>query len=239
MKTLKYKRVLLKLSGEALKGENEIYDAVQLSAIADQLIALATNKLQLGVVIGGGNIWRGKLSNDLGIEQIDGDYMGMMATIMNALALAAVIQAKGYQKVVVYSALEIDNVTQPYNFHQAREKLTDGYIVLFAGGTGYAYFTTDTTAVIRGIEIGAEALLMAKNGVDGVYDADPKQNPNAKFFPKLSYDQLVEQNLQVMDQTAALLAKNAGLKIVVFDMQGPDNLKKIVAGDLTATIIEK
>ncbi|ATG97268.1 UMP kinase [Mesoplasma lactucae] len=236
---LKYKRVLLKLSGEALKGENEIYDKEKLDEIVDQLITLANNNLQLGIVIGGGNIWRGKLASDLGIPQLNGDYMGMMATLMNVLALQARLNEKGYNKVIVYSALDVRTISSAYNFIEARQKLEEGYIVLFATGTGYGYFTTDTTATIRGIEIDADAILMAKNGVKGVYDSDPKVNPNAKFFEKLTYNDIVEKDLQVMDQTAAILAKNGNMKIEVFDMSGKDNLVKMAEGKLPSTTISK
>lgn len=236
---MKYQRVLLKLSGEALKDQDNIYDGQKLNRTADQLISMVKDGLQLGIVVGGGNIWRGKLSDELGIEQISGDYMGMMATVMNALALQAVINQKGYAKVVVYSALKIENLTKDYNFYEARDLLVQGYIVIFASGTGYAYFTTDTTAIIRGIEVKADAILMAKNGVSGVYDSDPKQNPEAKLFTKLSYDDIIAKNLHVMDQSAALMAKQAKMKIVVFDMQQPDSLTKIIQGSLTSTIIEE
>jgi len=236
---LKYKRALLKLSGEALKGKSEIYDKHALSKIADQIIKLAENNLQLGIVIGGGNIWRGKLAKEIGMPQINADYMGMLATIMNALALESIIREKGYSKVIVYSSLDIKSMTVPYNFKEARQKLDEGYILIFGGGTGFSYFTTDTAATLRAIEIDAEVVLMAKNGIAGVYDKDPNKHKNAKFFKRLSYTDITKLDLQVMDQTAATLAREGDLKIEVFNMQGENNLIKIVEGKLTSTIISK
>jgi len=236
---LKYKRALLKLSGEALKGKSEIYDKHSLNKIADQIIELAENNLQLGIVIGGGNIWRGKLAKEIGMPQINADYMGMLATIMNALALESIIKEKGYSKVIVYSSLDIKSMTVPYNFKEARQKLDEGYILIFGGGTGFSYFTTDTAATLRAIEIDAEVVLMAKNGVAGVYDKDPNKHKDAKFFKRLSYADITRLDLEVMDQTAATLARDGNLKIEVFNMQGDNNLIKIVEGKLTSTIISK
>lgn len=236
--SLKYKRALLKLSGEALKGQNEVYDKQALELVAQQIIELTNQGMQLGIVVGGGNIWRGKLGKDMEMSQIEADYIGMMATIMNALALETTLQRLGYSKVVVYSALEVRTVTQPYDFKNARNKLDNGYIVIFAGGTGYSYFTTDTAATIRAIEIEAEVLLMAKSGVAGVYDSDPKINREAKLLQHLTHKEVVDQNLRVMDLTAAALARDAHLKIEVFDMQGTNNIVKVVNGQLESTVIE-
>lgn len=236
--SLKYKRALLKLSGEALKGQNEVYDKQSLELVAQQIIELTNQGMQLGIVVGGGNIWRGKLGKDMEMSQIEADYIGMMATIMNALALETTLQRLGYSKVVVYSALEVRTVTQPYDFKNARNKLDNGYIVIFAGGTGYSYFTTDTAATIRAIEIEAEVLLMAKSGVAGVYDSDPKINREAKLLQHLTHKEVVDQNLRVMDLTAAALARDAHLKIEVFDMQGTNNIVKVVNGQLESTVIE-
>ncbi|AOG60190.1 uridylate kinase [Spiroplasma helicoides] len=236
---LNFKRVLLKISGEALKGNSdEIYDKEKLENTARQVIELSREGLQIGVVVGGGNIWRGKLAGTLELQRIDADYMGMFATIMNALAFEATIKKMGFEKVKVYSSLEIRTVTSSYNYRHAREKLEEGYIVIFAGGTGFSYFTTDTGACIRGIEIQADALLMAKNGTKGVYDSDPNTNKDAKFLESLTFHDLVVKRLQVMDSTAASLARDGKLEIVVFDMNGKDNIKKIAHGDLEATYIK-
>ncbi|KAF5279616.1 hypothetical protein FQR65_LT15364 [Abscondita terminalis] len=214
----KYKRVLLKISGEALKAEDDIYDKNKIRNVAKQVIEATKEGMQIGLVIG--------------------DYMGMMATIMNALAFEATIRKLGYEKVIVYSSLEIDTVTSDYNYRFAREKLDEGYIVIFAGGTGFSYFTTDTGAAIRAIEIEADALLMAKNGTKGVYDCDPNANKDAKFLTDLTHEDLIVKNLQVMDSTAATLARDGKLKIVVFDMNGKDHIKKIMHQEIDATYIK-
>ena len=237
--TMKFKRILLKISGEALKGSaDDVYEKNKLDDVARQIIELTHQGTQIGVVIGGGNIWRGKLADSLGLHRIEADYMGMLATIMNALALEATLKKMNFDKVKVYSSLEIKTVTTAYNYREAREKLDEGYVIIFAGGTGYSYFTTDTAATIRAIEINADALLMAKNGTKGVYDSDPNLNPKAKFYKNLSFDDLVAKKLQVMDSTAAALSRDGSLKIVVFDMNGFDNIKKIVNGELEATYIK-
>ncbi|AGR41930.1 UMP kinase [Spiroplasma diminutum] len=235
---LKFKRVLLKISGEALKGSGDIYDKDKLDEVAKQVIELTKQGLQIGIVIGGGNIWRGKLADTLELFRIEADYMGMLATIMNALAFEATLRKLGFDKVKVYSSLEIKTVTSSYNYRNAREKLDEGYVTIFAGGTGYSYFTTDTGASIRAIEIEADALLMAKNGTKGVYDSDPNTNPEAKFLENLTHNDLVKKNLQVMDSTAAALSRDGKLEIVVFDMNGKDNIIKIANGDLECTVIK-
>ncbi|ATZ18861.1 uridylate kinase [Williamsoniiplasma somnilux] len=235
---LKYKTALLKLSGEALRSEEDIYSKDLLENVAKQIIELSTQGARLGIVVGGGNIWRGKLASTLELPQINADYMGMMATVMNGLALEATLQRLDYKKVIVYSALEIRTVTKSYSFKEARNKLDEGYILIFTGGTGYAHFTTDTGATIRAIEIGADVLLMAKNGVAGVYDSDPKINPHAKMIEHISYLEMTKKNLQVMDQTAVTLARDGKMKIEVFDMQGENNIVKVMNGKLNSTIIE-
>ncbi|ATZ17474.1 uridylate kinase [Williamsoniiplasma luminosum] len=236
--SLKYKRILLKLSGEALKSDDEIYDKHALESVSQQIIELSKQGLEIGVVIGGGNIWRGKLGLDLGLPQIEGDYMGMMATYMNGLALAGTLNRLGFPKVEVYASLELKTVTVSYNFKEARQKLKEGYVLIFVGGTGFSYFTTDTASTIRAIEIGADALLMAKNGVAGVYESDPKHNPQAKMFKELTHKEVADKNLRVMDLTAATLAKDANLQIEVFDMQGENNIVKVMNNQLESTIIK-
>ncbi|AUB31353.1 UMP kinase [Spiroplasma floricola] len=235
---LKFKRVLLKISGEALKGSGDIYDKEKLDEVAKQVIHLTKQGLQIGIVIGGGNIWRGKLADTLELFRIEADYMGMLATIMNALAFEATLRKLGFDKVKVYSSLEIKTVTSSYNYRNAREKLDEGYVTIFAGGTGYSYFTTDTGASIRAIEIKADALLMAKNGTKGVYDSDPNTNAEAKFLKNLTHNDLVSKNLKVMDSTAAALSRDGKLEIVVFDMNGKDNIIKIAHGELECTVIK-
>ncbi|PPE06780.1 UMP kinase [Mesoplasma corruscae] len=234
----KYNTVLLKLSGEALKSETEIYNKEQLVGIAKQIVELAKNGLKLGIVIGGGNIWRGNLGKDIDMPQINADYMGMLATVMNGLALESTIKGLGYEKVNVYSSLPIETVTDDYNFKRARLSMNEGYISIFVGGTGFSYFSTDTNSVIRAIEIKADVVMMAKNGVKGVYDSDPKINPKAKFYSELKYSEISEKKLRVMDLTASTLAQDANIPIEVFDMQGYDNIIKVLEGKLESTIIK-
>lgn len=234
----KYETVLLKLSGEALKGDSEVYDKKCLENICSQIVELAKNGLKLAIVVGGGNIWRGKLGQDIGMPQINADYMGMMATVMNGIALESTIRSLGYDKVNIYSSLPIKTVTDDYNFKKARIKMSEGYIAIFVGGTGYAHFTTDTNATIRAYEIGADVILMAKNGVKGLFDKDPKTNKDAKFIDKITHEELVVKQLRVMDLTAATLAKDAKLKIEIFDMSGENNIVKVLQNKLESTIIE-
>ncbi|WP_338983061.1 UMP kinase [Spiroplasma endosymbiont of Othius punctulatus] len=234
----KFKRVLLKLSGESLKSETEMYEKESIYHYADQVIELAKQGIEIGVVIGAGNIWRGKLAGTLELNKIDADFMGMFGTIMNTIAFAGVLRKQGYEKVKVYSALEIKTLTSPYNYIQAREELKNGYIVLFAGGTGYSHFTTDTAAAIRAIEIGADAILMGKNGVKGVYDSDPKLNPNAKFFKTLTHAEVIDKKLQVMDSTAASTCRDANMRIVVFDINVKNNIVNVINNKTEMTIIE-
>lgn len=234
----KYETVLLKLSGEALKGDSEVYDKKCLENICSQIVELAKNGLKLAIVVGGGNIWRGKLGQDIGMPQINADYMGMMATVMNGIALESTIRSLGYDKVNIYSSLPIKTVTDDYNFKKARIKMSEGFIAIFVGGTGYAHFTTDTNATIRAYEIGADVILMAKNGVKGLFDKDPKTNKDAKFIDKITHEELVVKQLRVMDLTAATLAKDAKLKIEIFDMSGENNIVKVLQNKLESTIIE-
>ncbi|KNG79641.1 UMP kinase [Mycoplasma sp. HU2014] len=234
----KYETVLLKLSGEALKGDSEVYDKKCLENICSQIVELAKNGLKLAIAVGGGNIWRGKLGQDIGMPQINADYMGMMATVMNGIALESTIRSLGYDKVNIYSSLPIKTVTDDYNFKKARIKMSEGYIAIFVGGTGYAHFTTDTNATIRAYEIGADVILMAKNGVKGLFDKDPKTNKDAKFIDKITHEELVVKQLRVMDLTAATLAKDAKLKIEIFDMSGENNIVKVLQNKLESTIIE-
>lgn len=236
--TIKYKTALLKISGEALKGEKNIFDKECLEKVAKQIIEVVNEGIGVGIVIGGGNIWRGKIGSEMDIPQIDADYIGMMATVINALVLESTINRLGYSKVLVYSSVEIRSISMHYEYKQARKKMDEGYILIFAGGTGYSYFTTDTCAVIRAIEIGADALLMAKNGVSGVYDSDPKINPQAKLFKDLTYNEITKRNLRVMDLTAITLAKEAKIRIEVFDLTVDNSIVKVLNGEnIESTLI--
>lgn len=236
----KYQTILLKISGEALKGDQdqEIYTEAALTRVARQIIQLTEHHLKVGIVVGGGNIWRGQLGAEIKMPTMEADYMGMLATIMNALALESALYRLGFTKVKIYSSLEVRTITEDYNYRQARDYLGQGYVLLFAGGTGYSNFTTDTAAVLRAAEINADALFMAKNGVAGVYDRDPKRHNKAQLLKHLTHSEVVQRDLKVMDLTAITLAKANRLKIRVFDLQKPDNIIKVITDDNIGTTIE-
>ncbi len=235
-----YKRVLLKLSGEALKDKKDsmILDAKNLSKVANAIKSMVLENVEVAVVIGAGNIWRGKLAKNIGIEGITADYMGMLGTIINSLALQSTLENIGIQCRVL-SSIEVKAVSEPYIRRRAIRHLEKGRVVIFAGGTGNPFFTTDTTASLRAMEIGAEAMLMAKNGVDGVYTADPKTDPNAEFISEITFKEMMARELKVMDLTAVSLCMQSGIEIYVFNMQDEDNFRKIVQGERVGTKIVK
>ena len=237
---MRYKRVLLKISGEALKGDETklIIDSNFLEKVAKS-IKLMTNKgVQVSVVIGAGNIFRGKLADDIGIEHSVADYMGMLGTIINCLALQSALENEGVDCRVM-SAIQINAVCEPYIRRKAIHHLEKGIVTIFAGGTGNPYFTTDTTASLRAIEINADAILMAKNGVAGVYSADPKTNPDAVLYTKLTYSDLHKKQLGVMDQTAVSMLLDKNIDTIVFSMQDLDNFSKVIDGEQIGTTITK
>lgn len=238
---IKYKRVLVKLSGEALKDEksSQIFDKNVLSNVSCAIKKLLDIGVQVCLVVGAGNIWRGKLGKEIGIEQTTADYMGMLGTIINALALQAELEKQGI-KCRVLSAIKADEVCEPYIRRRAIRHLEKGRVVVFAGGTGNPFFTTDTTASLRAKECLCQAILMAKNGVDGVYTADPRVNKNAKLIKKLSYLDLLKKELNVMDQTAVSLLRNSDIETRVFNMNDIENFEKIIEGaDIGTTITDK
>lgn len=237
MENFKYKRILLKISGEALGSTDELYSNEKIDKITKQIKTLIDSKVQVALVVGGGNIWRGaKEGQKVGLDRTNADYMGMLATVMNALVLESKFKELGLN-VIVQSALEVNKVAEPYYYKKAISRLDKGYVVILAGGTGYPYFTTDTTAALRAAEIKADVILMAKNGVDGVYDADPQVNKNATRFDALSYQDITRKNLKVMDLTASTMSMEANLEIIVFDINTPDNIIKAVQGTAVATTI--
>lgn len=237
MENFKYKRILLKISGEALGSTDELYSNEKIDKITKQIKTLIDSKVQVALVVGGGNIWRGaKEGQKVGLDRTNADYMGMLATVMNALVLESKFKELGLN-VIVQSALEVNKVAEPYYYKKAISRLDKGYVVILAGGTGYPYFTTDTTAALRAAEIKADVILMAKNGVDGVYDADPQVNKNATRFDALSYQDITNKNLKVMDLTASTMSMEADLEIIVFDINTPDNIIKAVQGTAVATTI--
>ena len=235
-----YKRVLLKLSGEALadKNNNMILENYSLDQVAASIKLMVDKGMEVAVVVGAGNIWRGKLAKQIGIERSTADYMGMLGTIINALALQSAIEKIGIGCRVL-SALEIKAVAETYIRRRAIRHLEKGRVVIFAGGTGNPYFTTDTCATLRAMEIEADAILMAKNGVDGVYTADPKVDKNAQFIKTITFDEMLKRELRVMDPTAIALLKDNQIEIRVFDMNEPTNIEKLINGeDIGTTIIK-
>jgi uridylate kinase len=228
---LKYRRILLKLSGEALQGSAPYgIDFGTLESIARQVGAVAARGVQVGMVIGGGNMWRGEPAAERGVERATADYVGMLATVMNGLALQSAMERIGLD-TRVQTAVTMTEVAEPYIRRRAIRHFEKGRVVIFAAGTGNPYFTTDTAASLRALEIGAEVLLMAKNRVDGVYDADPNRDPNARKFDHLTYMEALERRLKVMDSTALSLCMDNKMPIIVFDLTGEGNLLKLVEGD--------
>lgn len=237
MTAAKYKRALLKVSGEALTGGDEFgIDLATLSNIAHQVKQAVDMGVELGIVVGGGNIWRGATAEARGMERATADYAGMLATLINALALQDAIEKEGVS-TRTQSAITVQAVAEPYIQRRAIRHLEKGRVVLFAGGTGNPYMTTDTAAALRAIEIGAEVLLMGKNRVDGVYDADPLKNPKAKKFNQLSHIDALNLGLKVMDSTALSLCMENRLPIIVFDLQAPGSIVQAVAGEPIGTIV--
>jgi uridylate kinase len=232
-----FSRVLLKLSGEALLGDLSYgADPTRIAAIAGAVAGVSERGVQMAVVVGGGNIYRGLTGAAEGMDRATGDYMGMLATVLNALALQDALEKAGAVTRVL-SALHIREVAEPYIQRRAIRHLEKGRVVIFAAGTGNPFFTTDTAAAVRGLEIGAEALLMAKNGVEGVYSADPRVDPTAEFIPELSHQQAMEQRLTVMDSTALSLCMDNALPIYVFNMDDEANIQRIVSGDRVGTLV--
>lgn len=232
------KRVVLKLSGESLGGpENNGIDPKSLDLTVTQILEAVAAGAELAIVVGGGNIFRGsQVADELGIESATADYMAMLGTVINALALQAALEQRGVE-TRVQSAIDIQEVAESYIRRRAIRHLEKGRVVIFASGTGNPFFTTDTGAALRALEIGADALLMAKNQVDGVYDKDPRRNPDAVRVPRLNYMDLLSQNLAVMDHTAATLCKEEGLPIVVFDILRPGNLRRILQGEPVGSLV--
>ncbi len=232
------KRVVLKLSGESLAGDEGYgIDPGALQSTVTQVLEAVESGAELAMVVGGGNIFRGSsVADELGIESATADYMGMLGTVMNAMALQAALEGRGIP-TRVQSAVQIQEVAEPYIRRRAIRHLEKGRVVIFAAGTGNPFFSTDTGAALRALEIGADALLMAKNQVDGVYDRDPRTNPDAVHVPRLNYMDLLSRNLSVMDHTAATLCSGENLPIVVFDILKPGNLRRILKGEPVGSLI--
>ena len=235
---LKYHRVLLKLSGEALMGREDYgIDPVVIHALAQEILAAQAAGAQIGLVIGGGNIFRGAGLAAGGMDRVTGDHLGMLATVINALAMADALEKQGgYARVM--SAIKINEVCEDYIRRRAVRHLEKGRITLFAAGTGNPFFTTDSAAALRATEIGAELLLKATK-VDGIYDSDPKKNPDAKRFEQLDYDEVIARNLQVMDTTAFALCRDNSIPLRIYDMMQPGALMRILRGEPLGTLVHR
>lgn len=233
------KRVILKISGEALANQSGSgINPKYIGKVALEIKTLHDKGAQIGIVNGAGNMWRGRDAKAYGMPRTHADYMGMLGTIFNSLALQSALENLGLE-VKVMSALSVPAVAEDYNSRVAKKYLEENKIVIFAGGTGSPFFSTDTTAALRAAEVNAEYILMAKNGVDGVYDSDPRKNANAKRYSYLSYDDMMNQHLEVMDLTAATLCRENDIKIVVFDMNVEGNISKAYVDPSIGTLIEK
>jgi uridylate kinase len=232
-----FQRVLLKLSGEALMGTLDYgADPDRIAAIAAQVRRVQERGVEIAVVVGGGNIYRGLAGAAAGMDRATGDYMGMLATVLNALALQDALEKLG-SHTRVQSAIEISEVAEPYIRRRAMRHLEKGRIVIFAAGTGNPFFTTDTAAALRALEIHAEAILMAKNGVEGVFSADPRTDPSAEFLPAITHREAIERGLAVMDSTALALCMDNQLPIHVFNMDDEENIDRIVSGERVGTVV--
>jgi uridylate kinase len=233
----RFRRILLKLSGEALMGDLEYgTDAAEVERIADQVREVRGREVEVAIVVGAGNIFRGLQAAARGMDRATADYMGMMATVLNALTLQDALEKLG-ENTRVLSAITVQEVAEPYIRRRAIRHLEKGRVVIFAAGTGNPFFTTDTAAALRALEIHAEAILMAKNGVEGVYDADPAVNPEAKFIPEISHREAIEQGLRIMDSTALSLCMDNDLPIYVFNMADERNIDRIVSGERVGTLV--
>lgn len=233
---LKYKRILLKLSGESLMGDQSFgIDPKVLNYFADEIKKVHDLGVQIGIVIGGGNIYRGLNAASQGIDRVTGDQMGMLATIINSLALQNALERKGIFTRLM-SAIKMEEVAEPYIRRRAIRHLEKGRVVIFGAGTGHPYFSTDTAATLRAVEIEADAIFKGTR-VNGVFDSDPEKNPNANMFEQISYLDVLKMNLRVMDLTAISMCQENNLPIVVFNMDVPDNLLKVVTGENVGTSV--
>ena len=233
----KYKRILIKLSGEALAGDKGVgIDLATVQAIAKEIAEVHDSGVEIALVIGGGNLWRGEPAAATGMDRVQADYTGMLGTVMNALVMADSLQQYGVD-TRVQTAIPMQNVAEPYIRGRALRHLEKGRIVIFGSGIGSPYFSTDTTAALRAAEIEAEAILMAKNGVDGVYNADPKKDANAVKFDELTHVEVLKRGLKIMDATASTLSMDNDIDLVVFNMNEPGNIKRVVFGEAIGTTV--
>lgn len=232
----KYKRILLKLSGESLMGDQQYgIDTKRLNEYAEQIKAVSEMGVQISIVIGGGNIFRGLSGASKGFDRVKGDQMGMLATVINSLALSSALTAAGVKSRVM-TAIRMEPIGEIYTKWKAVEAMENGEVVILSCGTGNPFFTTDTGSSLRGIEVEADVMLKGTR-VDGIYTADPEKDPTATKFDKISYDEVLERGLKVMDLTATVMCKENNLPIVVFDMDTPGNLEKVMRGDNIGTYV--
>ncbi|HJA22767.1 UMP kinase [Limosilactobacillus coleohominis] len=235
---VKYKRVVLKLSGEALAGDQGFgINPPELKTVAKEIKEVHDLGVQVCIVVGGGNMWRGITGEKLGMERAQADYIGMLATIMNALSLQDALEGLDVQ-TRVQTSIEMRQIAEPYIRRKAIRHLEKGRVVIFAGGTGSPYFSTDTTAALRAAEMNADAILMAKNGVDGVYSADPNKDSSAVKFDHLTHMDIIDKHLHVMDSTASSMSMDNDIPLVVFNLNTPGNILKVVRGEKIGTTIE-
>lgn len=233
----KYERILIKLSGEALAGERGIgIDLKTVQEMAKEIQEVAVSGIQIALVIGGGNLWRGEPAAEAGMDRVQADYTGMLGTVMNALVMADSLKQLGVD-TRVQTAIAMQSVAEPYIRGRALRHLEKGRIVIFGAGIGSPYFSTDTTAALRAAEIEADAILMAKNGVDGVYNADPKKDANAVKFNELTHREVISRGLKIMDATASTLSMDNDIDLVVFNMNEPGNIKRVVFGEPIGTTV--
>ncbi len=232
-----YKRILLKLSGESLMGENSFgIDPAMVSRYAMEIKSVVDLGVEVAIVIGGGNIYRGMNESETGIERAHGDYMGMLATVINAMAIQAMLEKQGmYTRLM--SAIKMEQLAEPYVRRRAMRHLEKNRVVIFGAGTGNPYFTTDTAGSLRAIEISADVILKGTR-VNGIYNADPEKDPTAKKFETMSFKQCIDMNLKIMDMTAFTLCMENSLPIIVFDMNEPGNLKRVVMGEKVGTLVK-
>lgn len=236
----KYKRVLVKLSGEALsdREHDAILGAYNLNKASQAIKDMVDLGVQVCIVVGAGNIWRGRLAESIGIERSTADYMGMLGTIINSLALQSALENNGMDTRVMTS-IEMRQIAEPYIKRKAERHLEKGRVIIFGGGTGNPYFTTDTTAALRANELNCDAILMAKNGVDGVYSADPRKNKDAVLFKELTYKEMLNKELEVMDNTAVSLCMHTNIELRVFNMADYFNFHRVIMGEEIGTTIKK
>ena len=233
----RFRRVLLKLSGEALMGDLPYgTDAAQVQRIAEQVKGATARGVEVALVVGAGNIYRGLEGAAAGMDRATGDYMGMLATVLNSLTLQDALEKLG-EHTRVMSAIDVKEVAEPYIRRRAMRHMEKGRVVIFAAGTGNPFFTTDTAAALRALEVRAEAILMAKNGVEGVFDSDPHDNPDAKFIPEIGHREAIEQGLRIMDSTALSLCMDNKLPIYVFNMADSGNIDRILSGERVGTLV--